>query len=354
MIKVIIASYQRELRSLVKNGVTDRDIYVYEVYNLVEAASILNPNELNILIFDLDSGLNPERYMKSLMQKFNLKVILTGSNSKKAFSLYQIGVYDFIIKPLDYESNDAVEYVVSITQRIRDMKKSNINSNSNYKINWAKTTSLGINTNMKRINTVNSQVFKDNPKRQTLIAIASSTGGVEALHEVLTKLPEDMPPIVVVQHMPKLFVRQFAQRLDKFCKLNVKEGENNEIIKRGCVYIAPGDIHTILVRRGDNLAIQNKMGEKLHGVRPSADVLFNSVADVMHENALGVILTGMGGDGARGLYAMKLNGAKTIGQNKETCVVYGMPMIAKNIGAVDEELPLYEIPNKIIQISKKL
>lgn len=184
---------------------------------------------------------------------------------------------------------------------------------------------------------------------RSLIAIGSSTGGVEALREVFLLLPTNLPPIVITQHLPELFTRSFAKRLDSLTGIHVKEAENHERVKQGHAYIAPGGIHLKVVRVGDELVCKLEDSPLVSGHRPSVDVLFHSVAAAVGASAVGVILTGMGKDGAEGLKAMRDAGASTIGQNKETCVVYGMPQVAMKVGAVQVEKALLSIPAAIVQ-----
>ncbi|WP_036234244.1 protein-glutamate methylesterase/protein-glutamine glutaminase [Marinobacterium litorale] len=181
-----------------------------------------------------------------------------------------------------------------------------------------------------------------------IVAIGTSTGGTQALEAVLTRLPSSAPGIVVVQHMPAQFTRAFAQRLDSLCQVRVKEGENNDRVIPGQVLIAPGGRHMLLRRSGAQYRVEVKDGPLVSRHRPSVDVLFRSVASAAGRNALGIIMTGMGDDGARGLLELHQTGARTLGQNEASCVVYGMPKEAFKLGAVDKELPLSEIPAAII------
>jgi two-component system chemotaxis response regulator CheB len=183
------------------------------------------------------------------------------------------------------------------------------------------------------------------------IGIASSTGGVEAIFKILQKFSLDCPPIILVQHITQDFTKIIANRLNVMCKINVKEAENDETLKVGTAYVAPSGLHAgVYVKNG--LKIKLFEGKKLHGVIPSADVLFRSMAKTLGKESIGIILTGMGADGALGLLEMRLAGASTIGQNEETCVVYGMPKAAKDLNAVEFELPLDKIADKAIELSK--
>jgi two-component system chemotaxis response regulator CheB len=184
--------------------------------------------------------------------------------------------------------------------------------------------------------------------KQKILAIASSTGGTNALEALLKQLPADIPPTVVVQHMTSGFTKLFAERLNANYKQTIREAATGDFLMRGTMLLAPADRHMKLVRRDGRLAVECFVGTKIHGVMPAADILFESVAELVKAEAVGVVLTGMGADGARGLMHMRNAGAKTIGQDEATCVVYGMPKVAKDIGAVVFELPLDKIADKIM------
>jgi two-component system chemotaxis response regulator CheB len=182
----------------------------------------------------------------------------------------------------------------------------------------------------------------------TLIAIGASIGGTEALAEVLTALPEDTPGIVVVQHMPEFFTAAFANRLNTMCRMEVKEGADGDQITRGRAIIAPGNRHLSVVRQRGAFYVELSDGPLVSRHRPSVDVLFHSVASAAGASALGIILTGMGNDGAFGMLDMKRAGSSTIAQDEKSCVVFGMPKEAISAGAVDTVAPLTSIPNLIM------
>jgi two-component system, chemotaxis family, protein-glutamate methylesterase/glutaminase len=183
-----------------------------------------------------------------------------------------------------------------------------------------------------------------------IVAIGASTGGTQALQSVLTAMPANAPGTLIVQHMPELFTRSFAERLNTMCAIEVKEAENGDTVLPGHAYIAPGNYHMVLRRSGAVYEIEVKQGPLVSQHRPSVDVLFRSVARYAGKNAVGVIMTGMGRDGAQGMKEMKDNGAITIGQDEASCVVYGMPREAALLGAVDHVATLKDIPRKILEV----
>ena len=185
-----------------------------------------------------------------------------------------------------------------------------------------------------------------------VLAIGASTGGTNAIQKVLTAMPVNTPGIVIVQHMPEHFTRSFAERLNEICVIQVKEAENGDTVIPGKALIAPGNYHMLLNRSGARYYVQVKSGPLVSRHRPSVDVLFKSVANYAGNNAIGVILTGMGDDGSKGLLEMKNTGADTIAQDEASCVVFGMPKEAIGLNAVDHIEPLDRIPQKILELAE--
>ena len=181
-----------------------------------------------------------------------------------------------------------------------------------------------------------------------IIALGASTGGTDALESVLKEFPEDCPPIVIVQHMPPVFTKMYAERLDKSCRMHVIEASDGDRLKQGLCIIAAGDKHMRLKKDVNGYYVSCAEGPKVSGHCPSVDVLFESVAEAAGKDAVAAILTGMGADGAKGMKKLHDSGAYTIGQDKDSCVVYGMPMEAYNLGAVDEQLPLDRIGQALL------
>jgi two-component system chemotaxis response regulator CheB len=184
-----------------------------------------------------------------------------------------------------------------------------------------------------------------------VIAIGASTGGVEALRTVLAPLPSTMPPIVIAQHMPAGFTRSFAQRLDATCEMRVKEGEDGEPLHSGHAYIAPGGMHLMLARKGGGLQTRLSAEPPVNRHRPSVDVLFRSVADSAGERAIGLMLSGMGADGADAMRELHRRGSRNIAQDEASCVVFGMPKQAIARGGVHEVLPLDAIARRLVELS---
>jgi len=202
--------------------------------------------------------------------------------------------------------------------------------------------------------TLPSQPHTPAPARQSghIVAIGTSTGGTVALEAILTRLPEDAPGIVIVQHMPAVFTAMFAERLDPMCKIDVREARRGDHVRTGLALVAPGGRHVALMRSGSGYAIDVRDGEPVNRHKPSVDVLFHSVAHVAGANALGIIMTGMGDDGARGIKEMHDAGATTIAQDEASCIVFGMPMEAIRIGGIDHVLPLDQLAAAIINHDK--
>jgi two-component system chemotaxis response regulator CheB len=185
-----------------------------------------------------------------------------------------------------------------------------------------------------------------------IVAVGASTGGTDALRVFLEAMPPDSPAIVIVQHMPAAFTKPFADRLNSTCAITVSEAKNGDRLLRGHALIAPGNRHLLIRRNGATYAVDIKDGPPVSRHRPSVDVLFRSAARFAGRNSIGVILTGMGDDGARGMKEMRDAGARTFGQNEETSVVYGMPKEAFLNGAVEEQLPLERIAGAVLRASK--
>jgi len=273
-------------------------------------------------------------FLAKLMKHYPMPVVvlssLTPKNSELALKALDLGAVEVLCKPGAAYSTKNVSRNLALAIRSAAIAKVNRNSdNQPAAAGSVETKNLLVNTTHK------------------VIAIGASTGGTKAIEAVLTQIPATAPGIVIVQHMPEHFTTSFAQRLNEICPMQVREARNNDHVVPGSALIAPGNQHMVLTRNGGTYVVRVKNGPRVHYQRPSVDVLFQSVAKNAGRNAVGVMLTGMGADGAKGMLAMKECGAGTIAQDEASCVVYGMPKEAVKLGAVDEIVPLAKIPRAI-------
>ncbi|MCL2400344.1 MAG: CheB methylesterase domain-containing protein [Defluviitaleaceae bacterium] len=328
-VRFVIVSKDATFCKVVKDGLAafHNVEMIVNVTSQKEAENKIARKTSTILLLDLDTVTVDLFLSQRMVSRFNnILTVLTARRESSAKHLIQPGTRDFALKPIAYNSANINKYLKLILSRMGGVVSS-YTTGIDYK-NITRT--VGIN--------------------DKIVAIASSTGGVDALETILSKLSANVPPIVLVQHMPSGFTKFFAERLNGKYPLDIKEAQTGDYLLQGQMLIAPAGNHMHLVQRNGKLLVECYLGQKIHGVIPSADVLFESIANILKKNAVGVILTGMGSDGARGLMLMHNNGAKTIGQNKETCVVYGMPKVAKDLGAVDYELPIDQIADKIMTL----
>lgn len=274
-------------------------------------------------------------FLKRLMHYMPIPVVmvssLTQNGARTTLEALDAGAVDFVGKPHSHIYDGVETMREELLSKIKMASRVRVRQRSLQSIQQANTTSLAETTNK-------------------ILAIGASTGGTEALKDVLMGLPRNAPGTIIVQHMPSNFTGPFAERLNGLCAMEVREARNGDSITPGVVLIAPGDYHMVVRRSGARYYVEIGSGEKVSGHRPSADVLFNSVAKIAGANAIGVILTGMGGDGARGLLAMRNAGSRTIGQDEASCIVYGMPKVAFDLGAVERQLPLQNIAKGILEL----
>jgi two-component system chemotaxis response regulator CheB len=279
-------------------------------------------------------------FLKKLMQYYPLPVIivssLTKKGSKMALEALSLGALEVIAKPS--ASYSVGDMSVQLADKIRAVARVQVGVRSG----------SGEDTNEPALAKPLPKALSTTTNK--IIAIGASTGGTEALKTILRSMPPNAPGILVVQHMPAKFTTSFAERLDTLCEMNVKEAEDGDGVINGRVLLAPGNYHMLLKRSGARYFVQVKDGPMVHHQRPSVDVLFKSVADYAGENALGVILTGMGADGAAGLLKMRQGGARTIAQDEQSCVVFGMPKEAIKMGAAEAIIPLHGIAQKALQM----
>jgi len=268
-------------------------------------------------------------FLKKLIPQYPIPVVVVSAVSESVFDALDAGAIDFATKPDNKSGHGMESFCTELIIKIKiasTAKVSNLKKSSG-----TRTTSTG------------TKLAKSN----CIIAIGASTGGTEAIEAVIRDFPANMPGTVIVQHMPPVFTAMYAARLNRSCAMEVREAKTGDWVQAGKVLLAPGDYHMRLKRIGSDYQVECFRGEKVNGHCPSVDVLFESVAREASSHAIGVILTGMGHDGAKGLLAMRKNGARTIGQDEASCIVYGMPKVAFNLGAVEKQAGLQNIPHMI-------
>jgi two-component system chemotaxis response regulator CheB len=280
-------------------------------------------------------------FLKKLMLYRPLPVIvissLGGSSSRAAFEALDAGAIDVLAKPGGPQS--VGELRLSLASKIRAAKISRLRTIAHERPLMASPA----------MRWKAEQPFPP----FAIIAIGASTGGIEAIQRVLVELPENCPGIVITQHIPAVFSRSFANRLNELCAIRVREAQDGDRVEPGLALVAPGNFHLLLRSSSSGYRVEVKDGPMVCFQRPAVDVLFHSVAEAAGPNATAAILTGMGSDGAQGMLAMKRAGARTIGQDEESCVVFGMPKEAIRKGAVDRVLSISEIPGALLAEARR-
>ena len=275
-------------------------------------------------------------FLRRLMQWRPLPVVmvssLTAHGADTTLRALELGAVDFVAKPQLASAADLDGYVDEVAQKVRAAAGASLKK--------ASPQTRAVPVKAGAVNT------------SKVIVIGSSTGGVEALREVLVPLPAGMPPILIAQHMPAGFTRSFAQRLDALCELDVKEAEDAEPLRPGCAYIAPGGKHLFLGARAGRLETRLSLEPPVNRHRPSVDTLFRSAAQAAGARAIGVMLSGMGADGAVAMRELRQSGAHNIAQDEASCVVFGMPKQAIAENAVHDVLPLREISRRLVELSR--
>jgi two-component system chemotaxis response regulator CheB len=286
-------------------------------------------------------------FLKKIMSRHPVPVLICssmiGQGSESALKALEYGAVDIIQKPLLGVKTFLEESRVLICDAVKAAARAQVKRIAPESIKVAPK----LTADVMLAKPVSRVILKTTEK---VVVVGASTGGTEALRIFLEALPHDAPGVVIVQHMPEHFTKSFAARLDSLCRITVKEAENNDTVSRGLALIAPGNRHLLLKRNGAGYNVEIKDGPLVCRHRPSVDVLFRSTARYAGKNAVGIILTGMGDDGARGLLEMKEAGASTIAQDENSCVVFGMPKEAIKQGAVDLILPLENIADAVAKI----
>lgn len=292
-------------------------------------------------------------FLRKIMTQHPIPVViissLTTKGTETGIKALEYGAVEIITKP----KLSTKEFIEDSKIRICDAVKAAASAKLKRKKNIKRTVQplevkpkLSADAVIPKVSSSKSMI----KTTEKVVVVGASTGGTEALRVFLEALPADSPGVVIVQHMPEQFTRSFADRLNELCKISVKEASNNDSVIRGQALIAPGNHHLLLKRSGARYYVEINDGPLVNRHRPSVDVLFRSTAKYAGNNAIGVIMTGMGDDGAKGLLELKECGAHTIAQDEKTCIVFGMPKEAIKLGAADEIMPLDKIAGRVLKI----
>jgi len=347
-IRVLVVDDSAVVRGLLSRAINSQpDMTVIAVASdPIAAIERLKASTPDVLTLDVEMPrMDGLKFLEKLMRIRPLPVVmvssLTGRGAEVTMRALELGAVDFVAKPVAADAGSLAAYTEEVAEKVRAAAASRVSR---------KPARAGVPAAPAR-------GAAPPPARRAVtagdktIVIGASTGGVEALREVLVPLPEDMPPILIAQHMPGGFTRTFAQRLDAQCGIRVKEAEDGEFLAQGSAYIAPGDWHMLVERRQGRLAIRLSDGPPVNRHRPSVDPLFRSVAQTSGAKCIGVMLSGMGADGAQAMLELRQMGAHNIAQDEATCVVFGMPKQAIAAGAVHDVLPLREISARLVELS---
>ncbi len=334
-IKVLVVDDSVMFRSLLVQCLqSDPNIKVVaQAGNPYEARDMIIKYRPDVMTLDVEMPrMNGIEFLRRLMPQYPLPVVVMSALDSKVFDAMEAGAVDFINKP---------------SQMNRQQLESFLKTEFVTKVKIASTAKVGA---LKRVDSGPVAGSISEVAKKRIIAIGASTGGTEAIFEVIRQFKRDIPGVVVTQHMPPGFTKMYAERLNNQCAVAVREAQTGDRVLPGQVLIAPGDRQMRLVRVGNDFQVECKGTEKVNGHCPSVDVLFNSVAKIAGRQALGIILTGMGGDGAKGLLEMRNAGAQTIGEDEASCVVYGMPKVAYDLGAVQYQIALTDIAGKVYSL----
>lgn len=333
-IKVLVVDDSQLFRKLLVTGISaDPRIEVTAVAaDPFEARDKILATRPDVITCDIEMPrMNGIDFIRQLLPQYFVPVIMVSAISRAVFEALEAGAVDFIAKPVAPSSREIKSFISDLVEKIKTAST----------IKKFKPGPLSLPGKIPGIKAGD---------RNLIIAIGASTGGTEAIYNLLSVLPPSVPGIVIVQHIPPIFSQMFAERLDSQTRLNVKEASTGDYVERGRVLIAPGNRHMRVKRAGEGYQVECLPGKKVNGHCPSVDVLFKSVAEMAGENAIGILLTGMGSDGAKGLLSIRRRGGRTIGQDRESSIVYGMPRVAFNIGAVEIQALLEEIPQVLSRI----
>ncbi|MDR1961647.1 MAG: chemotaxis response regulator protein-glutamate methylesterase [Gracilibacteraceae bacterium] len=347
-IRVLIVDDSHFFRGVLSKGLSqdERLTIVGTAVDAPDAENKIRELSPDVLTLDVEMpGMSGIEFLKKLMSERPLPVVMVSSLDARVFDILAAGAVDFVQKPKGGQEAMSA-FFADLSAKIQIAAVARLRSGRKPAVAAAGTTAPASKPAAKAPVLA---PLRGAGHKKTVIAFGASTGGTDALADVLQRFPAGTPGIIVTQHMPPGFTKMFAERLNRICAMEVKEAENRDPIVPGRILIAPGGLQMGVEATASGYAVRVAPGEKVSGHCPSVDFLFTSVAKVVKKDAVGVIMTGMGGDGAAGLLLMRQAGAYTVGQDKETCVVYGMPMVAFKKGAVCKETGLEFIAAEVLQ-----
>lgn len=338
-IKVLVVDDSQVFRALLAQLIdSDPELEVVataeDPYQAREMIKVHNPD---VLTLDIEMPrMNGVQFLKNLMRLRPMPVVmistLTQHGAEPTLQALELGAVDYFPKPDADRTAEMVDYKSLVIEKIKTAAGANV-------------------AHSEKVVAAPKAIHAPSKTKMEVIAIGASTGGTEAIRQVLSALPAGLPPIIITQHISAMFSGSFAQRLNEHSAFPVQELTSQRApLIQGHAYLAPGDKHLTIIRRGSHLYCQLDDRPPVNRHKPSVDVMFDAVAETLGENAVAVILTGMGQDGAKGMLRMKQRGAKTIAQDKHSCVVWGMPRVATEIGAVQQVVDLNHIPQAICDL----
>ncbi|AKL96897.1 chemotaxis response regulator protein-glutamate methylesterase CheB [Clostridium aceticum] len=332
-IKVLIVDDSLISREIIARGISsDSSIEVVATAtDPFDARDKILKYKPDIMTCDIEMPkMNGIEFIRRLLPQYPLPIVVVSTVNQAVLDAMKVGAVDFVSKPDMRIAKNVESFIHELIEKVKIAAEA--------KVLQSQSSAKSHGGQLKKTNI------------DKVIAIGASTGGTEAIYNLLKSFPPVMPGIVIVQHIPPVFSRMFAERLNNTTSLSAKEAENGDYVAEGKVFVAPGDQHMRIKKIGERYKIECFKTEKVNGHCPSVDILFESVAKEAGPLGIGIILTGMGYDGAKGLLAMRRKGARTIGQDALSSVVYGMPKVAFDIGAVEKQMSLLKMPQYICSI----
>ena len=348
MLKVLIVDDSKLIRSMLREMIDSApDLCVVgEAADPYDARDKIKSLSADVLTLDIEMPkMNGITFLRNLMRLRPMPVVmlstLTAQGAPATLEALSIGAVDFLEKPKSNVLDALPRYTQVLIEKLRAAAGANVSRFD------AERTARIAKRNPTKTHAALS--FRSNH----IVAIGASTGGTEAIKDVVINLPDNFPPVVVTQHIPPVFSTTYAERLNSLAAMRVFEADDGQTIQSGCVYIAPGDKHLKILRHGSTFMCKLEQSEPVNRHRPSVDVMFDSLVQLEVKDCTAVLLTGMGADGAQGLLRLRQLGVNTLTQDEATCVVYGMPRAAVELGAATQSLPLSRISDALINAALK-